>query len=192
MMIPQNPHGSFARPVNSLDFAQSRDDAASLTACEFIIHKFYLHDERYTAIDLAFEQHRDKKLFPQFVGNLVYWYDLDMKVDTYLADLAESQDRTVKSIALYHQARLIIERREWLQDEPERYDDILPDRMIRELQSANAKQRAKQLLVRVVELNPQREVPPRFRQTVGYLGERRSLGLSAVTKWRHVAGTFWC
>lgn len=141
-------------PSTFLDFARSQNDDASLKACEFVIRKFYIHDARYAAIDLAFRQHRKKKLFPQFVGNLVYWYDLDQKVDTYLADLAESQDPVIRAIALYHQARLIIDRRNWLQDDPERYARILPDRMIEELQSAKAKHRARQLLARVVQLNP--------------------------------------
>ena len=141
-------------PKKFLSFAQLKNDDASLKACEFITLKFYLDHSRYTATELALKQHRKKRMFPQFVGNLVYKYDDDPRVDAYLSNLAKSTDPIPKSVALYQQARLIIDRRDWLQDEPERYDDILPDSLIRDLQSDGSKKRAKQLLAQVIELAP--------------------------------------
>ena len=94
-------------PAKFMDFARAKDDDASLRACEFVILNFYISPSRYDAMELAFTQHRKKKLFAQFVANLVYKEELDTKVDSHLANLAESEDSTVKWIALYHQARLI-------------------------------------------------------------------------------------
>ena len=46
-------------------------------------------------MELAFTQHDKKRLFAQFVGNLVYKYDDDEKVDSHLKKLAESENSTV-------------------------------------------------------------------------------------------------
>lgn len=141
-------------PAKFLQFAEAGSDESSLKACEFITLNFYIAIERWAAISLAVEQHRNKPGFGEFLGQVVFMHDLDEEVDPYFTMLAESEDAEIKALALYHQAKLMLDRSRWLLEDPTRYDGILDREYIAMLRAEETPTRIKELLKQTIALNP--------------------------------------
>lgn len=142
-------------PSRFLAFAKREYDDASLRCCEFIILKFYIAPERYEAIDIATRHHQDRPEIGSFLASLLHMYDDDPAADRCLDALIASANPRTRLLARYHQARLMIDRRNWcLHGDAQRYDDVFEKNRIAAFQSEQTRRTIVELLREIVAQSP--------------------------------------
>ncbi len=140
-------------PQQIFDFAVAADDEASLDACRYIIDKFTISKQRYSAIDHVVNHHLNKNGVDKFLMALVHHYAHDPVADACLKAGMDASSKKTRAHATYQLALLHLQRRDWCLDSAEsrqHYVDSLGIDVVNHLLSENGTDEIAKLLEKVI------------------------------------------